>query len=163
MAVHAGLLGRGQPVPEGSLADSLGWLMGPSWDPAASRFCWGPGKDRPPGPSTASWWPHNPYSLLAVVQSLSPDSVIQWTAAHQTSLSSTVSWSLLRFMSIESVILSKHLILCGPLLLLASIFPSIKVFFNESVPVPGGQSIGSSASATVLINIQDWFPLGLTG
>ena len=44
-----------------------GWLTGPSWDPAASRFCWGPGKDRPPGPFTASWWPHNAYSLLAIV------------------------------------------------------------------------------------------------
>ena len=53
------------------------------------------------------------------------------TAARQASLSSTISWSLLKLMSIESVMLSKHLILYHPLLLLPSIFPSIKVFFNE--------------------------------
>ena len=55
----------------------------------------------------------------------------QWTASHQVSLSSTVSWSLLKFMSIESVMLSNRLILCHPLLLLPSIFPSIMVFSNE--------------------------------
>ena len=53
-----------------------------------------------------------------------------WTAAHQVSLSPTISQSLLRFMSIESVMLSNHLILCCPLLL-PSIFPSIRVFSNE--------------------------------
>ena len=51
---------------------------------------------------------------------------------HQSPLSSTVSWSLLGLMSIESVMLSNHLILCRPLLLLPSIFPSIRVFSNES-------------------------------
>ena len=56
-----------------------------------------------------------------------------WTAACQASLSITSSRSLLRFMSIESVMSSSHLILCHPLLLLASIFPSIRVFSNESV------------------------------
>ena len=60
-----------------------------------------------------------------------------WTAAHQTSLSITSSWSLLKLMSIESVMQSvmpsSHLILCCPLLLLLSIFPSIRVFSNESV------------------------------
>ena len=56
-----------------------------------------------------------------------------WTAAHQAPLSSTISQSLLKFISIESVMLSNHLILCGPLLLLSSIFPSIRVFSNESV------------------------------
>ena len=55
-----------------------------------------------------------------------------WTAAHQASLSFITSWSLLRLMSTESVMPSKHLILCCPLLLLPSIFPSIKVFFSES-------------------------------
>ena len=54
-----------------------------------------------------------------------------WTAAHQASLPFTISWSLLRFMSIESVMLSNHLILSTPLLL-PSVFPSIKVFTNES-------------------------------
>ena len=55
-----------------------------------------------------------------------------WTAAHQAPPSSTISWSLLTFLSIESVMLTKHLILCRPLLLLPSIFPSIRVFSNES-------------------------------
>ena len=52
---------------------------------------------------------------------------------HQASLSITSSWSLLKLMCIELVMLSNHLILCGPLLLLPSIFPSIRGFFNESV------------------------------
>ena len=56
-----------------------------------------------------------------------------WTTAHQASLSVTNSWSLLKLMSIESVMPSNHLILCHPLLLLPSVFPSIWVFSNESV------------------------------
>ena len=56
-----------------------------------------------------------------------------WTAAHQVSLSFTNSWSLLRLMSVELVMPSNHLILCRPLLLPPSIFPSIRVFTNESV------------------------------
>ena len=56
-----------------------------------------------------------------------------WTAAHQASLSITNSWSLLKLMPIELVMPSNHLILCHPLLLLPSIFPSIRVFSNESV------------------------------
>ena len=56
-----------------------------------------------------------------------------WTAAHQASLSITNSWRLLKLMSVESVMPSNHLILCRPLLLLLSIFPSIRVFTNESV------------------------------
>ena len=59
--------------------------------------------------------------------------VTPWTAARQASLSITNSQSSLKFMSIESVMPSNHLILCHPLLLLSSIFPSIKVFSNESV------------------------------
>ena len=59
---------------------------------------------------------------------------------------------------------SNHLILCHPLVLLPSIFPSIRVFSNDPVLCIGGQSIGASASALVLpMNIQDWFPLGWTG
>ena len=61
------------------------------------------------------------------------NSATLWTAAHQASLSITNSRSLLKLMSIESVIPSNHLILCHPLLLLSSIFPSIRVFSNESV------------------------------
>ena len=79
-------------------------------------------------------------------------------------LSITNSRRLNRFMSIRSVMPSTHLILCHPLLLLPSTCPSIRVFSNESVFTSGGQSIGVSASASVLpMNIQDWFPLGLTG
>ena len=59
--------------------------------------------------------------------------VIPWTAAHQASLSVTNSWSLLKLMSIKLVMPSNHLILCRPLLLPPSIFPSIRVFSNESV------------------------------
>ena len=59
--------------------------------------------------------------------------VTPWTAAHQASLSITNSQSLLRLMSIELVMPSNHLILCRPLLLLLSIFPSIRIFSNESV------------------------------
>ena len=55
-----------------------------------------------------------------------------WTLAHQASLSPTISWSLLRFMSIELVMLSHHLTLHCPLLLLPSVLPSIRVFSNES-------------------------------
>ena len=90
--------------------------------------------------------------------------VTPWTAACYFSLSITNSQSLLKFMSIESVMQSNHLILCRRLLLLTSIFPSIRVFSNESALASGGQSIGVSASASVLpVNIQGWFPLGWTG
>ena len=86
------------------------------------------------------------------------------TAARQASLSITNSQSLLKLMSIESVMPSHHLILCHPLLLPPSVFPSITVFSSESVLRIGGQSIGVSASASVLpMNIQDWFPLAWTG
>ena len=74
--------------------------------------------------------------------------------------------SLLKLRSIESGMPSNHLILCRPLLLPPSIFPSIRVFSNESVFffMSGGQSTGVSVSASVLPkNIQDSFPLGLTG
>ena len=79
------------------------------------------------------------------------------TAACRASLSFTISWSLLKLMSIEPVMPSNHLVLCCLLLLLLSIFPSIRVFFNEAALPSGGQSIGVSASASVLsVNIQDW-------
>ena len=81
-----------------------------------------------------------------------------WTAAHQASLSITNSWSLLKLTSIESVMPSNHLILCHPLLLLASIFPSIRVFSNESVP--DGQSIGVLVLVSVLsMNIHSMYGL----
>ena len=81
--------------------------------------------------------------------------VTPWTEVCQASLSFTISDSLLKLMAIESVMPSNHLILCCPLLP-SSIFPSIRVLF--------GQSNGISASASVLpVNIQGWFPLGVTG
>ena len=85
--------------------------------------------------------------------------VTPWTATHQAAPSFTVSHSLLKLMSIESVIPSSHLILCRLLLLLPSIFPGIRVFSNEWLFAWGGQSIGASASASVLpMNSQGWFP-----
>ena len=78
------------------------------------------------------------------------DFVTPWTAAHQASQSITNSQSLLKLMSIKSVMLSNHLILCRPLLLLPSIFPSIRVFSNQSVLHIRWPKIGISASASVL-------------
>ena len=101
-----------------------------------------------------------------VIQSLSHIwlFVTPWTAAHQASLSFTISWSLLKLMCTESVMPSNHLIHCHPLLLLLSIFPSIRVFPTSWFFPLRGQSIGASAAALVLPkNIQDWFSLGLTG
>jgi len=90
-------------------------------------------------------------------------SATPWTAARQAFLSITHSRSLLKLMSIGSVMPSNHLILFRPLLLLPSIFPSIRVLSNESVLHIRSPNIGASASASVLpMNIQDWFPLGLT-
>ena len=79
-------------------------------------------------------WGLLPFLQFSSVQLLSHVQlfVIPWTAAHQGSLSITNSWSPPKLMSIESVMPSNHLILCCPLLLLPSIFPSIKVFSNES-------------------------------
>ena len=104
--------------------------------------------------------------VVIVVQSLSHVRLFPtpWTISCQASLSFTISWSLLKFMSLQSVMLSNHLIFCCPLLLLLSIFPSIRVFSMSWLFPPGGQSTGASASASVLpMNIQGWFPLGLTG
>ena len=79
-----------------------------------------------------------------------------WTAARQASLSIANSWSLLKLMSIMLVMPSNHLILCPPLILPASGFFPMSQFFTW-----GGQTIGASASV-LPVNIQDWFPLGLT-
>ena len=92
------------------------------------------------------------------------DSETTWTAACQASLSITNSQSSLKLMSIELVMSSNHLILCCPLLLLPSVFSSIRVFPKSQFFKWGSQSIGVSASAPVLpMNIQDWFTLGWTG
>ena len=75
----------------------------------------------------------------------------------------TVSLSLLKLVSTESVMPSNHPIVCCPLLLLPSIFPSIRIFSNESALCISWLKYGASASASVLpMNIQGWFPLGLT-
>ena len=90
--------------------------------------------------------------------------VTPWTAARQASLSITNSWSSLKLTSVESVMPTNHLILCRPILLPPSIFPSIRVFPMSQFFTSGGQSTGVLASASVLPrNIQDWFPLGWTG
>ena len=89
-------------------------------------------------PYILTWWKMPGSSLVRLfssVQSLSCVRlfVIPWTAARHASLSITNSWSLLKLMSIQSVMPSNHLILCCPLLLPPSVFPSIRVFSNESV------------------------------
>ena len=86
-----------------------------------------------------------------------------WTAAHQASLS-TISWSLVKLISIELVMPANHLTLCHPLLLLPSIFPSIKVFSKElalCIRLPKYWSFSFSISPSK--DIQDGFLLGLTG
>ena len=95
------------------------------------------------------------------------DSVTPWTAAHQDSLSIINSQSLLKIMSIESVMPSNHLILFQPLLLLPSIFPSVRVFSNESVLCISWPkywsfsfSISPSNEYSGLISFRtDWFDL----
>ena len=95
------------------------------------------------------------------------DSATPWTAARQASLSITNSRSLLKLMSVESVMSSKHLILYWPLLLLLSIFPSIRVFSNESVLLirwpkywSFSFSISLSNEYSGLISFKaDWFDL----
>ena len=87
-----------------------------------------------------------------------------WTTACQASLSITSSQSLLKFMSIESVMPSNHLILCHPISSCLQCFPASGSFQMSQFFTSGGQSIGVSASASVLpMNIQDLFPLGWTG
>ena len=96
------------------------------------------------------------YIQFSSVQSLSHVQLFAtpWTAALQASLSITNFRSLLKLMSIESVMPSNHLILFHPFFLPPSIFPSIRVFPKGWLFSPGGQSIGASASVSVM-NIQD--------
>ena len=86
-----------------------------------------------------------------------------WTTARQASLSITNSWSLLKLMSIESLMPSNHHILCRPLLLPPSVFPSIRVFSNESALCIRRPKYWSFSFNIVFpMNIQDRFPLGWT-
>ena len=104
--------------------------------------------------------------VFSSVQSLSHVQLFETprTAAHQASLSITNSRSLLKLISIKSVMTSNHLILCCLLRLLLSIFPASGSFQTSQLFESGGQSVGVSASASVLlINSQDRFPLEWTG
>ena len=113
-------------------------------------------------------WP-NPCCCCVVVQLLGHVGLLEtpWTKACQAPLSFTISQNFLRFMSMESVMPSNHLVLCRPLLLLPSIFPSIRVFSNESalrIREPGHWSFSFSISASRehsgLISFKiDWFDL----
>ena len=128
---------------------SLGWIMGPSGNLHILIL------------ETCDYY-------LVVVQLLNCVwlFVTSWTAAPRVSLSFTISWSLLKFMSIESGLPSNHsIILCCPLLLLLSIFPSIRVFFNElALHIRGPKywnfsfSISLSKEYSGLISFRmDWF------
>ena len=112
------------------------------------------------------WYSHLFQNFLQFIVILSHVQLFAnpWTAACQASLSITNSWSLPKFMSIESVMPSNQLILCCSLLFLPSIFPSIRVFSNESVLcISWPKYWNFSFSVSVLpMNIQEWFPLGLT-
>ena len=110
---------------------------------------------------------------VVVVQLISRVQLFEtvWTAAHQVSLSFTSSWSLLKLMSIESVMPSNHFVLCCPLLLLSSVFPSIRVFSSElalHIKWPKywsfSFSIGPSNEYSGLISFRiDWFDLAVPG
>ena len=104
------------------------------------------------------------FSSVQFSRSIVSDSATPWTAACQASLSITNSRSLHKLMCIKSMTQSNHLILCHPLLILPSIFRSIRVFSMSQFFISGGQSVGVSASTSVFpINILDLFLLGLTG
>ena len=107
-------------------------------------------------------WTRHWEAFAAVVHSLSLVQLFKtpWTAARQVSLSFTSSQSLLKFVFIESMMLSNHLILCHPLLLLPSIFSGSGSFPMSQLFTWDGQSIGASASVLPM-NLQGWFPLGL--
>ena len=120
---------------------------------------------------------YQPNGWNVVVQFLSYVQLFEtpWTVTHEASLSFTISGSLLKLMSIKSVMPSNLLILCHPLLLLPSIsvipfssclqsFPASGSFLMSLLFASDSQSTGASASAWILpMNIQDWFPLELTG
>ena len=105
-------------------------------------------------------------NIVVVVQTLSHIRLFEnpWTAAHQASLSFTTSQNLLKLMSIESVMPFNHLVFYRPFQLPSiQSLPSSGSFLMSQLFTSSGQSIGASASASVLsMNIQDWFPLGLT-
>ena len=102
--------------------------------------------------------------MLLFSCSVVSDSVTSWTAVHQASLSFIISSRLLKFMSIESVMLSNHLNLCCPLLLPPSIFPSIRVFSSElALPIRWQKYWSFSFSISPLNEYSGQIPLELTG
>ena len=112
----------------------------------------------------AHLWFHPPLWDSPGHREIVPPSSTPWIAARQASLAITNTRCLLKFMPIESVMPSSHLILCHLLLLLPPIPPSIRVFSNESALRIRRPKYWSSASASVLpMNTQDWSPLGWTG
>ena len=110
-------------------------------------------------------WSTGAAHILFIVHSLSCVQLCApWTAARQASLTFTISWSLLKLMSCEPVMSSNHHVLCHPLLLLPSIFPSIGVFSKESVlHIRWPKHWHFSFSISPSKNIQDPSPLGWTG
>ena len=113
------------------------------------HLCFVPGLKRESSPSSMMCSSVQPLSHMQLF-------VTPWTAACQASLSITNSQSLLKLMSIELVMPTNHLILCHPLLLLPSIFPSVRVFQVSQFFISDSQSTGVSASASVL-------PMGIQG
>ena len=113
--------------------------------------------------SQRCWLTAENHRGFAVVQLLSHVQlfVTPWIAECQAFLSFTISWSLLKLISIESVMPFSHLIFCN---LLPSSFPASGSFPMNQLFASGDQSIGASALASVIpMNIQGWFPLGFTG
>ena len=107
-------------------------------------------------------WVSSSHQVAKILEFQLQHQSFQWTprteACPAASLSITNSWSSLRFMSFESVMQSELA------LLLLSVFPTIMVFLVSQFFATGGQSIGASASASILpMSIQDWFPLGWNG
>ena len=145
-----------------------------NWYPWTSEMCWGYYSAKEISYFCRPHW-LSPLSISLFL--LGIEKTISWvqllshvwlfetplTTVHLDSLSITNSWSLPKFMSIESVMPSNHLILCCPFLFLPSIIPSIRVFSNESVLHIRWPKDWVSASTSVLpMNTQDWSPLGWT-
>ena len=104
------------------------------------------------------------HMLFQFSDSVTSDFATPWITAGQASLSITNSQSLLKLMSIQSLMPSNYLILCLPLLLLPSVFPSIRVFSNETVlRITWSKFCSFSFSISPSKTIQSWFPLGLSG
>ena len=138
-----------------------GWTLGVGDGQGGLVCCYSCGRKESDTTERLNW--SDLIFMHVVVQPLSRVQLFAtpWTVACQASLCFTISWSLLKLTSIESVP-SSHLILCRPFLLLPSLFPSIRVFSNESSLCIRCQSIGALASVLPM-TIPDWFHLVLTG